>query len=93
MHRVEARLQNRALVAQARTNLESSRRDASKYSIKAPFSGVVVQKFVSEGQIIQSGAAIAEIAKSGKKYAEIKIDEKNAVYVKPSPQHLTSCSP
>ena len=71
-----------ALVAQARTNLESSRSDASKYSIKAPFSGVVVQKFVSEGQIIQSGAAIAEIAKSGKKYAEIKIDEKNAVYVK-----------
>lgn len=56
--------------------MKSSRSDASKYSIKAPFSGVVVQKSVSEGQIIQSGAAIAEIAKSGKKYAEIKIDEK-----------------
>jgi len=77
----EAQKQSSA-VEQARTNLSSSQSDISKYTIKAPFSGVVVQKFVSQGEIVQSGAPIAEIAKSGKRYAEIKVDEKNAVYVK-----------
>ncbi|WP_028828681.1 efflux RND transporter periplasmic adaptor subunit [Proteocatella sphenisci] len=77
----EARKQGSA-IEQARTNLNSSRSDISKYSIKSPFAGVIVQKFISQGEIIQNGAPIAEIAKSGKKYAEIKVDEKNAVYVK-----------
>lgn len=72
----EAKKQS-SLIYQADAVLKSSRQDIAKYEINSPVSGIIIKKYVSEGEILEPGSPIIDVAKSGRRYAEIKVDEKN----------------
>lgn len=60
----------------AQVGLKNAQQDASKYIIKSPVSGIVTKKYISQGEVVQTGTQIVEISKTDKRYAQIKIDEK-----------------
>lgn len=60
----------------AQVGLKNAQQDASKYIIKSPVAGIVTKKYISQGEVVQTGAQIVEISRTDKRYAQIKIDEK-----------------
>lgn len=66
----------------AQIGLKNAQQDASKYIIKSPVDGLVTKKYISQGEVVQTGAQILELAKTDKRYAQIKIDEKYAGDIK-----------
>lgn len=60
----------------AQVGLKNAQQDASKYIIKSPVAGIVTKKYISQGEVVQTGAQIVEISRTDKRYAKIKIDEK-----------------
>jgi len=69
-------------LVQARTALERARERLAEAVVRAPIDGVVLQKYVEEGQIIASGVSnvnggtrIADIADMRSVYVEAGVDE------------------
>ena len=53
---------NEAAVAQAQTQLANAEKQLGYSSIRAPFSGVVSEKSVAAGDVVQPGAAAKVLA-------------------------------
>lgn len=63
-------------VDQARLDRKDRRRDLSNTSIRAPFSGILTQRFVDEGAFVSSGAQVFEITDFSTLVARVYVPEK-----------------
>jgi membrane fusion protein, multidrug efflux system len=68
--------QAKTKVDAARLDIKDRRRDLSNTVVKAPFSGVVTRRFVSEGGFVSSGAQMFEITDFKTLVARVYVPEK-----------------
>lgn len=68
--------QAKSNVDAARLDIKDRRRDLSNTVIKAPFSGIVTRRFVSEGGFVTSGAQVFEITDFETLVARVYVPEK-----------------
>lgn len=65
-----------AAVAQARSSLETLERELSKYTLTAPFDGVVMERLAEPGEWVQPGSTLLVLAADEGFYAEVELDER-----------------
>ncbi|SMP56156.1 efflux RND transporter periplasmic adaptor subunit [Anoxynatronum buryatiense] len=65
-----------ATVAQARSSLETLERELAKYSLQAPFNGVVLERLAEPGEWVQPGSTLLILAADEGYYAEVELDER-----------------
>ncbi|MFO7563026.1 MAG: efflux RND transporter periplasmic adaptor subunit [Enhygromyxa sp.] len=68
--------QAKTTVDAARLDIKDRRRDLSNTVVKAPFSGVLTRRFVSEGGFVSSGAQMFEITDFQTLVARVYVPEK-----------------
>jgi multidrug efflux pump subunit AcrA (membrane-fusion protein) len=60
----------------AKTNLEQQTIELEKYKVTASLKGLIIDRYVEEGELIQSGQELFKIASDNQKYVVVDIDEK-----------------
>ncbi len=62
-----------AQVQSAQSQLKKARRDLRKTSVRAPFDGVVLEKYVDVGQTVAPGVTVARIAGTREYWVQVSI--------------------
>lgn len=82
--------QARARLVRAQTTLDNARTNLAQTRVAAPRDGVILQKYVDEGSIIQSGqlgaqggTSIVQLANVSRLYVDVKVDEADIAKVAP----------
>lgn len=62
-----------AQVESARSQLKKARRDMKRTAIRAPFDGVVLEKYVDLGQVVAPGVTVARIAGTHRYWVHVSV--------------------
>ncbi|MDW7672166.1 MAG: HlyD family efflux transporter periplasmic adaptor subunit, partial [Bacillota bacterium] len=66
-----------ATVNQARSSLETLERELEKYTLTAPFDGIVLERLAEPGELMQPGTVLLVLAADDGFYAEVDLDERS----------------
>lgn len=66
-----------AAVAAARSSLSGLERELHKYTLEAPFTGKVLERFAEPGEWVQPGQVLLVMAAKEGYYAEVELDERS----------------
>lgn len=66
-----------AAVAAARSSLSGLERELNKYTLQAPFTGTVLERFAEPGEWVQPGQVLLVMAGEEGYYAEVELDERS----------------
>ncbi|PKM65782.1 MAG: hypothetical protein CVU95_14450 [Firmicutes bacterium HGW-Firmicutes-2] len=64
-----------ASVEAAKDSIKRAEEDLEKYNIKSPISGVILERYVKEGELVGPGQNIMKIASDARKFVVVALDE------------------
>ncbi len=73
----------KAQIEQAQARLDAAREDLSNTEIRAPFEGVVGDRYVERGTHVQPGQAMFSVIDDGMLYVAVQVPERKAAMVHP----------
>ena len=65
-----------ASIDSAKEKLKKQEEELKKYNIQSEISGIIIDSYVKEGELVQAGQDLFKIASDDKKYVIVNIDEK-----------------
>jgi len=65
-----------ASVEAAKDSIRRQEEDLEKYKIKAPISGIILESYVKEGELVGAGQNIMKIASDTRKFVVVAMDER-----------------
>ncbi|MDF1617453.1 efflux RND transporter periplasmic adaptor subunit [Petrocella sp. FN5] len=65
-----------ASIEAAKDSIRRQEEDLEKYNIKAPISGIILETYVKEGELVGPGQNIMKIASDSRKFVVVALDER-----------------